>query len=288
MQTDFGFMVNNFPKILGSDIAGKVHEVGANVTRFKKGDRVAAITLGFVNDQSDSGAFQLYTKVPAKLAAVVPSSVPFKDAAVLGMAVNTAACGLSQEGYLELPYPSLDAKPTGKVIVVYGGSTSIGSMTTQLTVAAGVRVIAIASPKNFELCRKCGASDVFDYKDDNVLDHVLKAVGADVFTGVYVAVSNEESYKLVLSILEKFGGGRMVTSQQPPDNLADSVQAKGIMGPGEHSALVWENFVTEGLQSGKLKCLPKPVVVGRGLEALQDGVEKARAGVSAQKLVVEL
>ena len=283
-----GFMINRWPKVLGSDIAGEVHEVGANVTRFQKGDRVAAITLGFVNDQSDSGAFQLYTKVPAKLAALVPSNVTFTDAAVLGMAVNTAACGLSQEGYLELPYPGLGAKPTGKVIVVYGGSTSIGSMATQLAVAAGVRVIAIASPKNFDFCRECGASDVFDYKDGNAVDDVVKAVGTDNFAGVYVAVCNEKSYKLILSILDKLGGGRMVTSQAPPDKLPHSVQAKYIMGPGEHSAPVWENFVTDGLQIESLRCLPKPVIVGQGLEALQDGVDKARVGVTAQKLVDEL
>jgi NADPH:quinone reductase-like Zn-dependent oxidoreductase len=288
MQTDFGFMVNKWPKILGSDIAGEVHEIGANVTRFKKGDRVAAITLGMVNEQSDSGAFQLYTKVSSKLSALIPSTVPFKDGAVLGMAVNTAACGLGQEGYLELPYPNLETKSTGKVTVVWGGSTSIGSMATQLAVAAGIRVIATASPKNFELCRECGASDVFDYKDSHVVDDVVKAVGDDVFAGVYVAVSNEESYKAVLPILEKLGGGNMVTSLPPPDKLPYNVQAKGMFGPGEHSAQVWQNFITEGLQSGKLKCLPKSLVVGKGLEALEDGVDQARAGVSAQKLVVEL
>jgi NADPH:quinone reductase-like Zn-dependent oxidoreductase len=35
-----GFFVANWPFILDSDISGEVYEVGPDVTRFKKGDRV--------------------------------------------------------------------------------------------------------------------------------------------------------------------------------------------------------------------------------------------------------
>lgn len=37
---DIGIFVQQWPTILGSDVAGEVHEVGSNVTRFKKGNRV--------------------------------------------------------------------------------------------------------------------------------------------------------------------------------------------------------------------------------------------------------
>jgi NADPH:quinone reductase-like Zn-dependent oxidoreductase len=41
---DYGFALQKYPNICGTDVAGEVHEVGEGVTRFKKGDRV----IGFV------------------------------------------------------------------------------------------------------------------------------------------------------------------------------------------------------------------------------------------------
>ena len=174
MQAAMGFFIEQWPKVLGSDVAGEVYEVGSNVKTFMKGDRVAGITQGLLKGTSDEGAFSLYTKLSTKNAALIPSSVSFKDAAVLGMAIGTASCGLNGKDYLNQPFPSLNAKSTGKVMVVYGGSTAIGSMTTQLATAAGIGVISIAGSKNFDFCRTCGASDVFDYKDSHLFDDVVK------------------------------------------------------------------------------------------------------------------
>ena len=42
------------------------------------------------------------------------------------------------------------------------------------------------------------------------------------------------------------------------------------------------------LQAGRLKCLPRPLVVGKRLEAVQITIEKCEAGVSTQRSVVEL
>jgi NADPH:quinone reductase-like Zn-dependent oxidoreductase len=161
-------------------------------------------------------------------------------------------------------------------------------MTTQLASAAEIRVISISGSKNFDFCRQCGASDFFDYKDTNMVDDVVKAVGHDTFVGIFNSISTEDSFKLTIAILEKLGGGKIATSQPPPESLPDNVVAAMMHGEGEHSAPLWDYFVTKGLESGKLKCLPEPFVVGKGLESLQEAMDKLKAGVSAQKIVVEL
>lgn len=41
---DYGVILQKYPNICGTDVAGEVYEVGEGVTHVKKGDRV----LGFV------------------------------------------------------------------------------------------------------------------------------------------------------------------------------------------------------------------------------------------------
>src|SRR4051794_34450982 len=42
---DYGILVQNWPTILGTDLAGEVEEVGSDVTDLKKGQRVLALAV---------------------------------------------------------------------------------------------------------------------------------------------------------------------------------------------------------------------------------------------------
>jgi hypothetical protein len=51
---------------------------------------------------------------------------------------------------------------------------------------------------------------------------------------------------------------------------------------------VWGRFVPEALRDGSLKTFLEPIVAGKGLGAVADGVDLLKKGVSAGKIVVEL
>ncbi|KAH7325715.1 putative quinone oxidoreductase [Stachybotrys elegans] len=298
---DWGVFIQQWPTIFGCDVAGEVHQVGANVTQFKPGDRVVAHTINLVTGKPQDGAFALYTAVPANKTAILPASVAFESAVVLPLAIEAAACALlkatageAMPGVptpaLGLAQPSLVPKPIGKTLVVYGGSSSVGVMTIQLAVACGLKVVTTASPKNFDLCKGIGASSVFDYRDADIVDKIAAACKEDgSFVGIVDAISTPETYKHDLEILSKLGGGHLACTHPPPtEDVPDSVKAGMIFAVDEVADPIWANFITPALENGTLKCLPAPEIVGNGLEHIQEALDKSKAGVSATKLIVTL
>lgn len=82
---------------------------------------------------------------------------------MLPLGLDTAAQGLydsRDKGFMGLEYPSLNPKPSGKTIVVYGGSSSVGAQAIMLATASGAKVVAVASEHNFEFCKGIGATEV--------------------------------------------------------------------------------------------------------------------------------
>ncbi len=59
-------------------------------------------------------------------------------------------------------------------------------------------------------------------------------------------------------------------------------------GINEVSGPVWRTYVGAALELGKLKCLPPPTIVGKGLEHIKAALKLSKEGVSGTKLVVEL
>ena len=95
---------------------------------------------------------------------------------MLPLAVSTAACGLFQADQLSLAHPSAKPEPAGRTLLVWGGSSSVGSNAIQLAVAAGYEVIATASPRNFGYVTNLGASRVFDYNSPEVVADIVAAL----------------------------------------------------------------------------------------------------------------
>ena len=260
-------------------------------------------TINLITGRPQDGAYALYTVIPASKAAILPDSISFTDGVVLPFAVETAVCVLSLKvpgealpgvptPALGLPYPSLqDPVPDlGKTLIVYGGSSSVGSMTTQVATVAGITVLSIVGAHNFDFSKRCGASQVFDHKDPMLAKKVIEAVIdlKNEFVGIFDAIASPETYIHDLAILAKLGGGHLACSHPPPADVPENVKAGMIFAVNDIATSVWEDWVTPALEAGKLQCLPPPTIVGNGLEFVQEALKRSKAGVSATKLVVTL
>ena len=169
----------NYPTILGADIAGVVIEVGTSVTRFRVGDRVLGHASGLIPQRDCEKGFQEYTVISDNLSSPIPNYVSFEAAAVIPLGFSTVAYGMYEKDFLGLQYPSLNPKPTGQVLLIWGGATSLGSNAIQLGVASGYEVITTASVQNFEYVKRLSASQVFDYKNETIVEDLIDCKGRD-------------------------------------------------------------------------------------------------------------
>jgi NADPH:quinone reductase-like Zn-dependent oxidoreductase len=166
-------------------------------------------------------------------------------------------------------------------------------MTTQIAAAAGITVLAISGARNFEVATQSGASQVFDRHSASLVSAIVAAVRAKglEFVGIFDAISSPENYSQDLEILRALGGENThlaCTHPPPTENVPSGVKTGMIFAVNDVVAPVFQDFVTPALESGLLKCLPAPKVVGKGLEFVNEALKMSKAGVSATKLVVEV
>jgi len=317
-----------YPAVLGSDVAGEVVAVGPDVTRFRVGDRVFGLATGTDRgrDPMHEGAFQEHTALLERLTAPTPDGVSDAEAAVLPLGASTAACALFQPTHLGLTMPGEPAPgdpATGErgVVVVWGGSTSVGMNAVQLARAAGYDVVSTASPRNADLVRSLGADVVADHGSPGAVDALVAGIAGRRVVGA-VALGTT-STAACIEVLRRTGGTVLAMASTPValDGLAGRRRLFPAMVPvfgrvgltmlaltlrarraGIRSAFVWGSSLRDdevgrrlwgevlpaGIADRTLRPVPEPLVVGSGLDAVQVGLDRQRAGVSARKVVVTL
>ncbi|KAK8062412.1 oxidoreductase-like protein [Apiospora hydei] len=308
-----------YPAVLGCDLAGEVVSVGANVSAsgdasFAPGDRVCGLAGAHGAGDFKSGAFQLYAKTNKGLLAKIPDSVSFAQAAVLPLGLSTAATALFQRDAMALPLP-LPGTATAamdengqkkKVILVWGGRTSVGSCGIQLAVAAGFDVATTASARNHGYCRSLGATWVFDYHDEGIEDGIVEALRGHECVGVFDAWSRGSVAQCarILLKLEKNGSvssgrkwvqtvlpGAAQVGEEVPEGVEVGYAYGSTLVHNEVGPAIWGKWVPEALASGALQCKPEPEVVAKGLDGIQTACDMGAKGwgtSSSPKLVVEL
>jgi NADPH:quinone reductase-like Zn-dependent oxidoreductase len=282
----------NYPTILGQDTAGEVAAVGPGVTRFKIGDRVLGHATAYATPDPRDGAFQYYTIVNVNLASKLPDRLFFEKACVLPLGLSTAACALFQDLGLNIPttiYPALD--PT-EVVLIWGGSSSVGCNAIQLSLAAGYEVFTVTSPQFFGFVQRLGASQVFDYRDKTVVEDLVKALAGKSLAGAFDAIGYAAAVSTADVVRQCKGSKRVVTTLPIPADMPNDVSAKHVRGDDLRSTslgeAIYEKFLPQALEAGTFVPAPIPNVVGEGLEDLQSGLAVLRDGVSGEKLVVIL
>ncbi len=221
-HTDLHFLEGNLttekfggrrPWTLGHEIAGKVHEIGSEVTAFKVGDPVLIDSwtayscgscmmcrTGFENNCEHNsppgfardGGYAEYIAVPAR-SLIHIGNLKVEDVATL------PCCGVTSFRALR------KASITPDDIVVVYGAGGTGTFAIQIAKAMGASVIAISrSKEKLEMAKRFGADYVVDGKKDPVAD-VLKITGENGANVVLDFVGFEQTYENGLKMLRTLG-----------------------------------------------------------------------------------
>ena len=119
--------------ILGTDFAGTVVAIGSNVqtpTPVAIGDRICGPVQGMHCLTPRAGAFAQYVGATGFVTMKIPDEMSFEEGATLGSGIGTIGLAL----FRSLDVPGHPLKPASKPreVLVYGGSTSTGTLAIQL------------------------------------------------------------------------------------------------------------------------------------------------------------
>ena len=289
-----GFLIESYPTIVGSDIAGTVEEVGSGATHFKKGDRVTGFTRVIISKDPDHGAFQQYTIVQESAATKLPDSMSFEEGSILPMSIATAGLGI----FVSLEIPRPPTKQQGGFLV-WGASSSVGSAVVQIAKILGYTVYAVCSPHHSAYVQKLGAHETFDYNDSTTIvkkiTQSLKASNQHVVMA-YDAITKQGSAPMCAEILSSFGGGKLCTTLPYPE---DATKPEGVDVVMPFAAIVTSDaqdfgrwLFNEWLEKALAdkSYVPSPAVekVDGGISAVQKALDIHKKGLSGTKLVIPL
>ena len=167
------------PGIPGIEAAGIVEEVGAGVSGFVAGDRIAYVTARY-------GAYASERLLPAELAVRLPPGVANELAATVLLKGLTAEMLLRQVHRVQ----------PGDRILVQAAAGGVGRLLCQWAAHLGATVIGtVGSEEKAELARNAGCQHVILYRRENFaervheitdgrgVDVVYDSVGKDTFQG---------------------------------------------------------------------------------------------------------
>lgn len=135
-------------RILGTELAGIVEAVGADVINFNPGDEVIAFTGGAYGSHAE------YRTMPETgTIALKPANLSFEEAASLSFGSMTALPFLRDKARIK----------AGDRVLVVGASGAVGTAAVQIARHFGADVTGVTSTSNVKLVAALGAHRVIDY-----------------------------------------------------------------------------------------------------------------------------
>jgi NADPH:quinone reductase-like Zn-dependent oxidoreductase len=136
---------------LGTEVAGVIEAVGAQVTALRPGDAVYG-TCG--------ASFAEFAVARADRLARLPANLTFEQAAAVPVSAVTALQALRDRGRVQ----------AGQRVLVVGASGGVGTFAVQIAKALGAEVTAVCSTAKVDLVRSLGADHVIDYTRAEITD----------------------------------------------------------------------------------------------------------------------
>ncbi|OMC05097.1 NAD(P)H-quinone oxidoreductase [Mycobacterium sp. NS-7484] len=147
-------------EIIGLEVAGTIAAVGADVADWSVGQPVCALLAG--------GGYAEYVAVPAAQVLPVPDGVALTAAAGLPEVACTVWSNLVDTAGLS----------AGRLLLLHGGASGIGTHATQVARALGVRVAVTAgSTEKLALCSELGADVTINYRDEDFVERIRTESG---------------------------------------------------------------------------------------------------------------
>jgi NADPH:quinone reductase-like Zn-dependent oxidoreductase len=136
-------------EVLGIDLAGRVEEVGANITQLRPGDEVFGSTK--------HGCFAEFVCVSEEEVVKKPANMTFEEVAAVPGAATPALQALRDYELLK----------SGQKALINGASGGVGTFAVQIAKSFGAEVTGVCSTRNVELVDSIGASQVIDYTKED-------------------------------------------------------------------------------------------------------------------------
>lgn len=234
--------------ITGTDFAGDVEAVGANVSAFKAGDKV----WGFNDNGLPSHAE--YLALSAEQAILpVPEGISYEQAAASAEAAHYA-------------YNFLNKVPLnpGQRALVNGGTGAIGSAAIQFLKFRGIHVTAVCGTEHLAVVQSLGADQVVDYQRTDFTqtearyDFVFDAVGKSTFFkcqrllkegGVYLSSElGPYAQNLFLPLAAPFMKRKVIFPI--PSNIKESMAfTSGLLEGGQFRPLIDRRYPIEDIRA---------------------------------------